>query len=100
MEGLLTDRRGLLVTAFGADPDRPGSDLRLRLWELAGQSGDVSVRLPTGLELSRAATADLRGRAIPDGSITVSNERELRVPLAAFRPTTVQLVPRRAGPPR
>jgi hypothetical protein len=58
-EGVSVSRRGVLVTAFGAEPD--GSRTLLRLWELAGHSGKVSVKLPDGFQATRALPVNLRG---------------------------------------
>jgi len=52
--GLELSRKGILVTAFGANPD--GSGTLLRLWEYAGQSGAVRVRLPDGTDIKQART--------------------------------------------
>lgn len=61
-EGLRASRKGVLVTAFGPNPD--GAGIVLRLWELAGESGHVTVRLPKGLNARSAQPVDLRGRPI------------------------------------
>ena len=45
--GLALSRPGVLVTAFGADPDgNPGT--LLRFWDQSGESGKVTVTLPQG----------------------------------------------------
>ncbi len=47
--GLTLSRRGVLVTAFGDDPDgNPGT--LLRVWEQSGKSGELAVTLPHGLK--------------------------------------------------
>ena len=62
--GLQLSRRGVLLTAFGANPD--GDGILLRLWEQAGRDGDCRVRLPDGMNATRAQPCDLRGRASGD----------------------------------
>lgn len=58
--GLTVSRKGVLVTAFGEDPDgHPGT--LLRVWEMAGTSGNVIVTLPTGVKATKALPVDLRG---------------------------------------
>ncbi len=58
--GLELSRRGILVTAFGANPDGPGT--LLRLWELAGQSGTCKVTLPAGMKAESVQGVNLRGQ--------------------------------------
>jgi hypothetical protein len=58
--GLEVSRPGVLVTAFGPNPDGPG--LVLRLWEQAGRSGECRVKLPQGLTVQAVQPVDLRGR--------------------------------------
>jgi alpha-mannosidase len=93
-EGLSLDRRGVLVTAFGDDPD--GDGVRLRLWELTGKGGELRVRFPEPLRFDAARGIDLRGRpeATPMGPFS---RDELRVPVAGFAPVTVRL--NRTGDP-
>jgi hypothetical protein len=59
--GLRISRPGVLVTAFGKNPDGPGRVLRL--WEQAGRDGTVGVCLAEGSGVSAVEPADLRGRA-------------------------------------
>lgn len=91
-EGLATDRRGILVTALGADPDAVGGGLRLRLWELAGRSGDVEVRLPASLAQGTVEAIDLRGQTRPETRLTRDGSGRLRMALPAFAPATVRLL--------
>ena len=58
--GLALARPGILVTAFGPNPD--GEGVVLRLWEYAGRSGPCRVELPNGLTAATAQPVDLRGR--------------------------------------
>jgi len=86
--GLELSRKGVLVTAFGPNPD--GEGIVLRLWEQAGQDGPCKVKLPEGLRGHKARLCDLRGRPI-EGTIA-SRDGLLEVQLTHFAPTSVLLV--------
>jgi hypothetical protein len=58
--GISLSRKGVLVTAFGEDPDGNKGTL-LRLWEQGGNSGMVSVTLPIGKSFRKATPVNLRG---------------------------------------
>ena len=82
--GLSLSRKGVLVTAFGSNPD--GSGIVLRLWEQAGRNGICSVQLPTGMNVSKVQPVDLRGR--PTGTpLSVSNGA-FSISLGAFAPAS------------
>jgi len=85
--GLELPRRGTLVTAFGPNPDGPGT--LLRLWELAGQSGPCLVRLPDGLKTQSVQPVDLRGR--PSGAALPVKDHSFQTPLRAFAPASFVL---------
>ncbi|MEI7946560.1 MAG: hypothetical protein WCJ02_07680 [bacterium] len=75
--GLTLSRKGVLVTAFGSDPDgNPGT--LLRVWEQAGNNGDLLVSLPKGMKASKASPVNLRGVktgepiTIKDGTFTLN----------------------------
>jgi hypothetical protein len=57
--GVSVSRAGVLVTAFGQDPD--GTGTLLRLWEQGGASGPLTVTLPGGLKAVQAQPVNLRG---------------------------------------
>jgi hypothetical protein len=75
--GLTLSRKGVMVTAFGEDPDGDSGTL-LRLWEQGGASGPLTVTLPAGLKAAEAQPVSLRGaktgQSIPiaDGKLTIS----------------------------
>ncbi|MCU7552547.1 hypothetical protein OCK74_25740 [Chitinophagaceae bacterium LB-8] len=58
-KGVECSRKGVLVTAFGEDPDGNKGTL-LRLWEMAGQSGAITIALP-GQQFTKATPVNLRG---------------------------------------
>jgi hypothetical protein len=86
-QGLELGRKGILVTAFGANPD--GSGTLLRLWEYAGTSGPCKVRLPAGMDIKSAQPVDLRGR--PAGQPIPVKNRAFTLSLPAFAPASVLL---------
>ncbi len=73
--GLSVSRPGVLVTAFGTDPDGINKGTLLRVWDQSGISGEVTVALPPGLKAGSAKPVDLRGEksgepiTIKDGSL-------------------------------
>lgn len=85
--GLALSRKGVQVTALGKNPDGPGT--LLRLWELAGTSGPISLALPEGTRFSRATPVDLRGekRAPP----LMLENNALTFPLGGFSPASFLL---------
>jgi hypothetical protein len=83
--GLSLSRTGVLVTAFGDNPD--GAGRILRVWEQTGVSGDCTVLLPEGFKTEGARYADLRGQFL-EGSPTISG-REAALSLKAYAPCTV-----------
>ena len=85
--GLELSRKGVLVTAFGPNPD--GEGIVLRLWEQAGQDGICRVRLPESLRSSKARPCDVRGQTL-DQPIAV-RDGWLEVPLTHFAPASVIL---------
>jgi alpha-mannosidase len=87
--GLELSRKGILVTAYGRNPDGPGTVLRL--WELAGKTATVKVRLPEGTSAKQVELVDLRGRPISKPLALHNGVIELQVP--AFAPMSL-LVPR------
>jgi len=87
--GVGLSRKGILVTAYGANPDGLGT--LLRLWEYAGRSGTVKVHLPEGFAANQAQPVDLRGR--PLGTPLPAKNGILKVSLGAFAPATLVLTP-------
>ncbi|HUT93581.1 MAG TPA: glycoside hydrolase family 38 C-terminal domain-containing protein [Thermoguttaceae bacterium] len=85
--GIELSRKGVLVTAFGPNPD--GDGMLLRLWEQAGEDGPCRVRLPGGMSVSQAQPCDLRGR--PQGDPIPVREGQIEVPLRHFAPASLIL---------
>jgi hypothetical protein len=87
--GLGLSKPGVLVTAFGRNPD--GDGLLLRLWDQTGTAGTVTVRLPEGLRVTRARAVDLRGE--PLGLTLPITDGRIEVPLKPFAPCSLLLDP-------
>jgi hypothetical protein len=72
--GVSLSRAGILVTAFGNNPDGDGTVLRF--WEQAGTSGELTCTLPAGATYKTATPVNLRGektgepKTIKQGRIT------------------------------
>lgn len=86
--GLELSRKGVLVTAFGANPD--GAGTVLRLWEYAGNSGSCSVRLPAGMDATSVQPVDLRG--CPAGKPIAIKQGAFSASLKAFAPASFVIV--------
>jgi hypothetical protein len=80
-------RDGIALIAFGPNPD--GAGTLLRLWELAGQSGRVTVKLPPGMTAVSAQPVDLRGRSV--GKPVPTRGGAFRTSLNAFAPASFVL---------
>jgi hypothetical protein len=57
--GISVSRGGVLITAYGENPDGDGTILRL--WEQAGVSGICTVKLADGSKVKAVQPTDLRG---------------------------------------
>jgi len=82
--GLQLSRPGILVTAFGQNPDGPGT--LLRLWEQAGQSGACTVELPAGLRPASVQPVNLRGE--PAGPPLKVSRGTFKVAVKPFAPAS------------
>ncbi|WP_126246660.1 glycoside hydrolase family 38 N-terminal domain-containing protein [Chitinophaga rhizosphaerae] len=85
-EGLHLSRKGTLVTAFG-----PGANGRegtlLTVWEQAGLSGMITVRLPEGKTWRKAVPVDLRGEKLSREAIPVK-ARQFSFSLNKYAPAS------------
>jgi alpha-mannosidase len=87
-KGLELSRKGVLVTAFGADPEgRPGT--LLRIWERAGEAGTIAVRLPAAMKVAKATPVNLRGE--PAGAVIPIVGGSFSFNLGAFSPASFVL---------
>jgi hypothetical protein len=85
--GIELDRKGALITAFGANPD--GAGTLLRLWEQTGQSGPCRIRLPDGLEASTVQPVNLRGET--EGKALPVRGGSFKTELKAFAPASFRI---------
>lgn len=83
-QGLNLSRKGVLLTAFGPNPDGQGT--LLRVWEDAGQSGPLTITLPEQMQASTAQPIDLRGR--PEGQSLQVIDDKFTFELGAFKPAS------------
>ncbi len=85
--GLALSRKGITVTAFGPNPDGEGT--LLRLWEVAGTSGDCTVTLPEAMNVKSVRPVDLRGQ--PTGEPLPVRGGKITTPVKAFAPVSLRL---------
>lgn len=83
--GIKLSRPGVIVTAFGEDPDGNTGTL-LRVWEQTGTSGKVIVSLPKGMKASVATPVNLRGEKKGKPIVVKSGKFELE--LGAYAPAS------------
>jgi hypothetical protein len=83
--GLSLSRPGVLVTAFGASPDGPGT--LLRVWNQCAQPGLLTVTLPG--KFKSALPVNLRGE--PSGQPVPVTGGKLALDLPAFAPASFVL---------
>jgi hypothetical protein len=82
--GLSVSRSGVLITAFGANPDGDGT--LLRIWEQAGVSGEVTVELPKSMNTVEATPVNLRGEKVGETKRVRSNK--MKFVLGAYAPAS------------
>jgi hypothetical protein len=80
--GLQLSRKGVLVTAFGPNPDGEGTVLRV--WEQAGVTNELTVTLPGNFRSATPVT--LRGEAL--GEPLPVRDCVLTFPLKAYAPAS------------
>ena len=76
-----------MVTAFGANPDGEGT--LLRVWEQAGVSGELTIKLPNKNIATKATRVNLRGERI--GREIIVRDARLTFELGAFAPLSFLL---------
>lgn len=85
--GLTLSRQGVLATFFGPDPY--SEKLLIRLWELAGSSGSLTVTLPAGVNAVRALPVNLRGEPL-EPAVEIKH-RTFKIKIPAFAPVSYVL---------
>lgn len=86
--GISVSRKGVLVTAFGEDPDGNKGTL-LRVWEQTGVSGEVNIDLPNEMRVKFATPVNLRG--VITGKKLAVAQNKLTVRLKAYEPMSFLL---------
>jgi len=86
-KGLEVSRKGVLITAFGKNPDGDGTILRL--WEESGNSGKCSILLPPDNPFTTAQFCDLRGQAI--GKPFPIADGKIATDIGAYQPLSIVL---------
>lgn len=84
--GVQLSRKGVLITAFGKNPD--GAGTILRLWEQAGQTGKCTITLPVNHTFKTARFCNLRGE--PEGNAFPISDR-IEVNIRAYAPVSIIL---------
>ena len=84
-QGVALSRKGILVTAFGSDPDGNKGTL-LRVWNQTSEGGPLTVTLPAGLKATRARPVNLRGQ--PAGVELPVRDGAFTFPLGKFAPAS------------
>jgi hypothetical protein len=87
--GITLSRKGVALTAFGPNPDGPGTILRV--WEQSGISGDLEITLPAGSTFTTATPVNLRGEKL--GSPVKVSGGKLKIRLPAYAPASFVLGP-------
>lgn len=84
--GVQLSMKGVVVTAFGKNPD--GAGTVLRLWEQAGNSGSCTVTLPANHTYKTARFCNLRGEPL-SGVFNIKDKIE--VDIKPYEPVSIQL---------
>ena len=82
--GIAVSRKGILVTAFGQNPDGEGT--LLRVWERAGITGELTVTFPSGVKFATATPVNLRGEKT--GEPLSISDGKLAFPLGRYAPAS------------
>jgi alpha-mannosidase len=84
--GATVSRPGVLLTAFGADPDGVNQGTLVRVWDQSGATGPLTVTLPAGLAATTAAPVNLRGER--DGEPLPIKDHAFTIGLHAYAPAS------------
>jgi hypothetical protein len=86
--GLRLSRPGVLITAFGEDPNGAPGTL-LRVWDQSGAAGQLTVELPSGFLAAKAQPINLRGESTGEPIPIAAGK--FTIDLHAFAPASVIL---------
>jgi hypothetical protein len=85
--GLSLSDKGLLVTAFGPNPDGEGTIVRI--WEKSGKTGKLTITLPAGTHFTTAQPCNLRG--IKAGSPISISDNKIELSYQSYQPISLIL---------
>ncbi|MCX6873293.1 MAG: hypothetical protein NTW21_05715 [Verrucomicrobia bacterium] len=88
--GITTSRKGIQVSAYGGDPNGNKGTL-LRVWEMGGVAGALTVSFPSGATFASAAPVNLRGEST--GKPIPVQAGKLTFNLGAYAPASFLLFP-------
>lgn len=80
--GVSLSMKGVMLTAFGKNPDGEGT--LIRLWEQAGNNGKCVVSFPEKFKGQTATPVDLRGEVI--GTPIQIKDKKLELEIKAYKP--------------
>ena len=87
-QGIKVSGKGINVTSFTQMPDE--KSYRLRLWEMAGKSGDCEIELPAG-KFKTATLCNLRDEIVANAKIMYVKNNRLSIQIKANQPVTLLL---------
>jgi len=82
VKGVSFSEKGLLLTAFGLNPDGEGT--LLRFWEQAGNSGECTISFSVKTEFEYARPVDLRG--VPSGERIHISDGRFHIKTTPYKP--------------
>ena len=86
-QGIGLSRKGIVITAFGKNPDGDGTILRL--WETSGADGKCVITLPENSTFTTAQPCDLRGT--PIGSSITTSGKNITADIGHYAPLSLIL---------
>jgi alpha-mannosidase len=86
-QGIGLSRKGIVIAAFGKNPDGEGTILRL--WETSGADGKCVITLPENSSFKSAQPCDLRGT--PSGSPINISGKSITVEIGHYAPLSLIL---------
>jgi alpha-mannosidase len=86
-QGIGLSRKGIVITAFGKNPDGDGTILRL--WETSGNDGKCTIRLPDSSGFKTVQLCDLRGTAL--GSELPLTQKKVTIDINHYSPVSMIL---------
>lgn len=87
-EGIKISRKGIIVTSFASTENKKA--YRLRLWEMAGQSGSCNISLPV-FQFTKATMVNLRDEPLPNKKVLNIKNNMLTIDIGANEPMTLIL---------